>query len=52
MCGKESDQMITHNGERFLCFRITQEPLLADARLDRHIAAIAEADVVFVRLDL
>ena len=30
--------------------RIFQKPLLAQARLDRHIGALAEADVVLVRL--
>ena len=52
MHGKEADQMIAHNGERFFRFGITQEPLLADAGLDRHIAAIAEPDIVFIRLRL
>ena len=48
--GKEADEMITHGGERFLRFRITEKPLLAQARLDRHIAAIAEAHIIRVRL--
>ena len=50
MHGKEADEMIAHYGERFFCFRITQKPLLADTRLDRHIAAIAEPNIVFIRL--
>ena len=50
MQGKEADEMIAHNGERFFRFGITQEPLLADAGLDRHIAAIAESNIVFIRL--
>ena len=48
--GKEPDQMIAHHGERFLRFRITQKPLLAQPRLDRHVAALAEADIVLMRL--
>ena len=50
MRGKEVDEVIAHHGERFLRFRVTQKPLLADPRLDRHVAALAETDVVFVRL--
>ena len=49
MRGKEANEMIVHYGERFFRLRITQEPLLADAGLDWHIAPIAEADVVFIR---
>ena len=52
MRGKETNQVIAHHRERFLRFRITQKPLLAQSRLDRNVAAIAEADVVFVRLGL
>ena len=44
--------MIAHHGERFLRFRIFQKPLLAQARLDRHTAALAETDRVFIRLFL
>ena len=50
MRGKETNEMITHDCERFLCFRVTQEPLLTESRLDGHVAAIAEPDVVFVWL--
>ena len=45
---KETDEMITDDFERFFCFRVTQEPLLTDARLDGHVAAVAEPDVVLV----
>src|SRR5713101_359412 len=48
--GKETDEMIAHRGECCFRFWITQEPLLAQARLDWHITAIAEADIVLVRL--
>src|SRR5205823_10182061 len=48
--GKETDEMIAHDGERFLRFRITEKQLLAQTRLDRHLAAIAKTNVVFVRL--
>src|SRR6266568_9555780 len=47
---KKPNEMIAYYVERFLRFRIAQEPLLADPRLDRHIAAVAKADIVFVRL--
>src|SRR5262249_60072219 len=50
MLRPEADEMAFHNRERFLGFRIFQKPLLAQARLDPHIAAIPEADVVFIRL--
>ena len=50
MRGKESDQVITHHSQGLFCFRVTQKPLFADAGLDRHIAAITEPDIVFVRL--
>ena len=46
-----SRRSATHRA-RFLHARILQEPLLAQARLDRHIGALAEADVVLVRLFL
>ena len=52
MLREESDKMIAHHRERFFCFRITQKPLLAQPRLDRHFAALAKADVVFVRFVL
>src|SRR2546430_2075706 len=52
MHGKEADEMIAHHSERFVRFRITQEPLLADAGLNRHIAPIAESNIVFIRLGL
>src|SRR5204862_5178902 len=42
--------MLAHYGERFLRFRVTQKPLLAQARLDRDFAPLAKADVVFIRL--
>src|SRR5207237_7006558 len=52
MLWKEADQMFFDDRERFFRFWVTQEPLLAQPRLDRHVAAIAEADVVFVRFSL
>src|SRR5205807_2072035 len=50
MHGKKPNEMIAHDSERFFGFRITQKPLLAQARLDRDFAPLAEADVVFIRL--
>ena len=50
MRGEDANEMITHHGERFVCFWIPQEPLLANAGFDRHIAAIAESNIVFIRL--
>src|SRR5206468_2568774 len=47
---EEADEMVAHDGERFLRFRVTQKPLLANARLDRYLTAFAETDVVFIRL--
>ena len=47
---KEADKTIAHHAERLLRFRIAQKPLLAEARFNRHFAALAETDVVFVRL--
>ncbi len=47
---KETNQVIAHNGKRLLRFRIAQKPLLAQTRLNRHVAAIAETDIVFIRL--
>ena len=52
MARKETNQMIANHVERFLRFRITQKPLLAQTRLDRHFAPLAEPDVVLVRLFL
>ena len=49
MLGKKTDEMIAHHRERFFRFRITQEPLLAQTRLDRHFTSLAEPDTVFVR---
>ena len=46
----EADQMVAHDGERLFCFWVTQEPLLADPWLYRHVAALAEADIVLIRL--
>ncbi len=51
MRGKEADEMIAHDAERFFRLRITQKPLLADARFDRDFAALTKADVVLVRLN-
>src|SRR6266436_907169 len=48
--GKKTDKMITHHGKRLFRFWVAQKPLLADARLDWHVAAIAEPDIVFMRL--
>src|SRR5438046_9334381 len=45
---KEPDQTILHDCQRFFCFRVPQEPLLTDSRLDWHVAAVAEPDVVLV----
>src|SRR5437879_2625418 len=50
MPGKESDQLIAHHRQRLFCFGISQKPLFTDAWLNWHIAAIAEPDIVFVRL--
>src|SRR5438477_7226970 len=50
MRGKKSDQVITYHSQGLFCFRVTQKPLFADAGLDRHIAAIAESDIIFVGL--
>jgi hypothetical protein len=47
---KETDEMIAHDGERFLRFRITEKPLLANTWLDWHFAPFAKSDIVFVRL--
>ena len=47
---KEANEMIPHHGERFFCFRVTQKPLLADARFYWNITPLTEADVVLVRL--
>ena len=47
---EKTNQMLAHHGQRFLSFRVTQEPLLAQARLDRDLAPLTEAHVVFVRL--
>src|SRR5207237_3052016 len=47
---KETNEMIANHIERFLCFRVTQKPLLAQTRLDRHFAPLTEPDVVLVRL--
>ena len=52
VCREESNQVLAHHRERFLCFRITQKPLLTDPRLDRNVAPITEADVIFIRLRL
>src|SRR5262249_26281177 len=49
---KKTDEMIADDSQRFFRFRVAQEPLLADTRLNRHIASIAEPDIVFVRLSL
>ena len=47
---KETDEMIAHNSECFLCFWIFEKPLLAYPRFDWHIAAIAKSHIVFVGL--
>src|SRR5207237_6195874 len=44
------NQVFANNVERFLRLRIPQKPLLADPWLDWDFAAIAEADVVLIRL--
>src|SRR6516164_326793 len=49
---KETDEMITNDCQRFLCFRVPQEPLLTESRFDWHVAAIAEPDVVLILLCL
>jgi len=43
----EIDVSALHEFQRFLKLRITQPPLIAQAWLYRHLAAFAEADVVF-----
>ena len=50
MLREEADEMFFNNRERFLRFRIMQKPLLAESRLDRDIAAVAEANIVLVGL--
>ena len=50
MLREETDEMFLHDCKRFFRFRITKKPLLAQSRLDRHVAAIAEANIIFVRL--
>src|SRR6266516_2443357 len=50
MCREEADKMVTHHGQSFLRFRVAKEPLFADPRLDRHVASLAESDIVFVCL--
>src|SRR5262245_54053234 len=52
MLREKSDQMFTHNLERFLRLWVAQKPLLAHPRFDRHLAAFTEAYIVFVRLGL
>ena len=47
---KKPNEMIAYHVERFFRFWVTQEPLLADPRLERHITTVAKADIVFVRL--
>ena len=46
---KEADQMLADDAERFLGFRITQKPLLAQTRLDRNAGALAEPDCTLAR---
>src|SRR6516225_11990033 len=48
----EADEMIPRDSQRLFRFWIAQEPLLANARLDRHIAPIAKPEIVFIRLRL
>ena len=47
---KADKMMITHYGERLFRFWVAQKPLLADTRLDWHVATIAEPDIVLVWL--
>ena len=46
--GVEADMTIAHGGLGFLDARIAQPPLPREARLDRHISALGETDVVGV----
>src|SRR4051794_5801378 len=41
---------LIHHGVRSLAARVAQPPLLGEPRLDWHIRALGEADVVLVRL--
>src|SRR5205809_957957 len=50
MCREEANKMVAHHGQSFLRFRVAKEPLFADPRLDRHVASLAESDIVFVCL--
>ena len=48
--GKKLHRAIRHARARLLDARVFQKPLLAQARLDRHVGALAVADVVLIRL--
>jgi len=47
---KEADEMSPYHGERFFRLRVTQKPLLANARFYWDVAPFTEADIVLVRL--
>ena len=46
----ELDQAVAHDLLGLLDARVAQPPLLGEARLDRHVGALGEADVVLVGL--
>ena len=50
--GEKADQVLAHHRQRFLCFRVTQKPLLAQSRFDRDAGSFAEADCILIRLFL
>ena len=50
--GKEADQPILDRGTGLGGLRILQEPLLAEAWLDRDVGPLAEAHIVLIRLFL
>ncbi len=55
---EEADDLFAHDAERFLDHHpaehllVIEEPLVGETRFDRHLPALAEADVVVVRLGL
>ena len=48
MLREKANQPVAHHGEGLGSFRITQEPLFAQARFDGHLGAFAETHVVLV----
>src|SRR4051794_2545096 len=49
---EEPNQLISHYHQGFIGFWVAQKPLLTEPRLDRDVASIAEANIVFVRFSL